>query len=459
MKRIIFKLGSFMIVVGLILPAFTTKIHALNNDPTRDKLRKTVFISNNTSEQVDAFSEGLTVIRSSDYNDEDLIVPNVIVVNYEEIVDDKNVIDSLASSLMAGDTIYLRTNNSQVDSVTVKSMFGSSDVLGRFRPLDEYVEDMVVYGYIVFYDEMDVLQAVESSVGYINSLDSVRGNTRISAFSFSDELDVLNNFLSLDLIDSLDYGTQSQTRAATLSKVEPKATQVWRADVTLADGKTTKTVNIGQVTVTLYADRLNINRNSNTWNNMSIWTTQWAYRASVHIQPLWKQSDDYRSLNKLLKTYYTTHPGEQDSGTYGMMLLDYGPGTDCSGVTNVQMSIGVDMSVDGLAICPGYSISTSYPDILIENSFFRSKQETNYAQITFNIGTPNSPKTVNKSSIALESGVVAINYSTSNNAIQFGYLGWWYVNQGSNWLGITQGFDVYKSYYWIWEPFAPNDCW
>ena len=149
MKRIIFKLGSFMIVVGLILPAFTTKIHALNNDPTRDKLRKTVFISNNTSEQVDAFSEGLTVIRSSDYNDEDLIVPNVIVVNYEEIVDDKNVIDSLASSLMAGDTIYLRTNNSQVDSVTVKSMFGSSDVLGRFRPLDEYVEDMVVYGYIV----------------------------------------------------------------------------------------------------------------------------------------------------------------------------------------------------------------------------------------------------------------------------------------------------------------------
>lgn len=353
----------------------------------------------------------------------------------------------MCKSINDGDVVYLRKINNNVDLSDVKKIFEIPDERGEVVVPEECAQNKTICGYIMYKDEYGDFQVVSSEIGVIPMVDFVSADEQEFSKTITADLDMLNNFLQLNIGDSNGDYNHNNTRSTGTSFVNPVNTIVWKATIKNSNGQNV-TVNIGQTTMTLYADRLAINRDTTTWNDTSVWVTQWAYRAKIYIQPIWYQSSKYRSLNKLLRVYYTTHPNNPSGGTYGMHLLSFEPDSSYSGQSNLQISFGVDASLSGSGVSGEISMTASYPDILIILRDFSRNNDTHHVRIDFEIGVPTSPKSVNVGSVGIDSGVVAANYRTIPMSMQIGYSAWWFVTQGSQ----TNGTNVYFSDYIIWKP-------
>lgn len=465
------------LVLSFLLLRFTTKIHALNSDPTRDKLSKALLISNTIDEKIKALGEGIITSSTDSIKAEDLDAPDVVIANYEEIVNDEKIISYLQNSITAGDVIYIRVDEIFVNREDIGELLGCGDSVGELTKLedDKYAETIV--GFFVYNNQLGEMQIVSSvnvlalsdtetnegqvindEVWFENINDS-RSDVNVFEYDFSDELDDIDDYL--DTVENyFVYETepaQMKTRASTdVLHEKPYSTEHFYATVKNSNGEEVS-CHIGNVTMNLYAKSPYCSEKEEEWRDKSAVTTKWIYCSKIFIQPKWNESTYYRSINKALGVYYVTHPIETSSTTHMMYLFDYAPSTPLDDSTNVTLSFGADFASTGtVSSGVSYSVSTNYKDVTLSNILWEREfdDDPNLCGFNFEFGnkTASFPiKTVNTSTIALQTGVVMWNYYVYYSKMQIGYTACWRILQGSSLLE-TNDFNVYRSKTVTWKP-------
>ena len=107
-----------MLAFSIVLPVFTVKISALNTVDSRDKLRRAVYIGNDSGDLAVAFGQGLSVKDGSKCDFKGISRADVIVVDYDAIIEresNNDAVKELKNYIYSGAHVYIRANDYDVD--------------------------------------------------------------------------------------------------------------------------------------------------------------------------------------------------------------------------------------------------------------------------------------------------------------------------------------------------------
>lgn len=465
-----------------------------NENEHRDSLNASVFITNNQSDKKDAIQEDISAKNTTDITDDEVRDANVVIVNFEELYNDKNFANEVAEQIRCGKAFYIRADGYSANATIISQTLGIKDNTGYIHEsTDNALRNREgTFGYVVFVDANGNLQIVRQQnviidqTYDIDEIDKIKSNefdeqiddisvsnknetnkmhTSISdiSFDFADELDAIDSFF--DEISPSDIGKYSQQNVEYLSPQSTFTSYVYE-DVygtefgwgtVKTSSSTTENVKIGAVTRAVYAERMYCA--TSNWSDTSKITSKWGYMADIWMQPSWNKSTSYRAMNYTLAARFNTFPQGTNNATYQMIFRDYAPTVDLSGETKATLSLGANAAYDDGTVIggsAGFSVETSYKDVEITVPYWITgkNNSNNIAGWEFLIGHSLTRWTTNPvatSTIKLPIAVVLWNYGTKYSCIQLNTDAYWYVNQGA-----TNSNDIVlrMSHAVVWQPAA-----
>ena len=473
MKNIIRKSFTILLAFSIVLPVFTVKISALNTVDSRDKLRRAVYIGNDSGDLAVAFGQGLSVKDGSKCDFKGISRADVIVVDYDAIIEresNNDAVKELKNYIYSGAHVYIRANDYDVDRNNIISMFGFNDCLGEVSK--ENKDDGTlerVCGFFVYIDSQNRPQVTQSVNVLIPSEQNIDGNVikinniELDVLHESDtfdyglnkELDDVDNYL--DFLYEQKVASEVRNITETINMFEEAySTEKHYTLVRKANGDYANQL-VGNINVNLYARRLWC-ANSDWYDDTKV-TSKWYYASKIFIQPKWYENDSYRSVNKKIGAYFVTHPQESSSETYAMMLIDYAPENASSNGVNATVSVGLGVVATWPPAFSGnteFSLSTSYKDIVTYNQLFeRGRDTTNVIGNHFLIGDQvdgTGYKLVNTTTVSVYSAAIMWNYYTRYSRMQIGYTAFWRVLQGEGGSQGNNNIDFYESNTYLWQP-------
>lgn len=402
----------------------------------------------------------ITVKNISKIESDDILNAPYIIVDYDVLNGDAEVLDYISNLVKVGKIIFIRAAAHTANVSMIKKLldYSASDN-GQIYETSAaaLMERINTFGFIVYLDSNQNLQVVRQSADYVSltekalSVDSSEENASDTVVeqvdtsgskmsqeralallnskrpSFDDEVEAINEFLSYNSpTDVHHFSDMSQEIGAQGFTVGCNYEMLWDTVnyYTDEDGMT-----VGSITRRICASRLYPETTVKTGDPYPVATgnTKWAFQSVINLSPKWSTNE---VVNGSLCTSFTTYPVESGNLTYKNVIMDYQPKTDTSGKTDVTYSIGPELSwgKEGaeVGISGGVSWVKSYKDITFTVNYSAgANTSVNCAEWYYTIGNGAEkngdlwfPKAVQKSTVELISAVRVDNNGHTSVGVQ-----------------------------------------